>query len=212
MTKRPPAISPRLWLHDAPLLLASASTTRRDMLVSSGVPVDVEPALIDERGMEADLAGLPTNSTIAGVLARAKALEVSRRFPHRLVLGADQTLQCGGASLHKPADRAAAHRQLSSLAGQEHQLTAAFCFARDGLPVSEGTDTARMSMRPLSAAFLDRYLDLAGPSAMASVGSYQLEGLGSQLFASVDGDHFTILGLPLLEVLAALRQLGVLAE
>ncbi|MGL4440338.1 MAG: Maf family protein [Bosea sp. (in: a-proteobacteria)] len=198
------------WLHDSPLLLASASPARLEMLHRSGLPVDVCPARIDERAVEAEHGGLQTD--IARVLARTKSLNVSARFPDRLVLGADQTLHCEGLSFHKPVHRDAARQQLMSLAGKEHVLTSAFCLARSGHVLAEGTSSAKLRMRSLTAGFLALYLDVAGEGALGSVGCYQLEGVGSQLFTSVDGDHFTILGLPLLEVLATLRQLGVLAE
>lgn len=213
MAKHHVDASSPFWLLDSPLLLASASVTRFDMLAHSGLPVEVEPARIDERAIEARHAATGHGiASLAAELAKAKALDVSSRFHGRLVLGADQTLLCEGRAFHKPANRDAARQQLAGLSGREHVLTSAFCLVRQGQVLAEGIDSALMRMRPLGTAFLEQYLDLAGESALGSVGCYQLEGTGSQLFAGVEGSHFTILGLPLLEVLATLRQLGALAE
>jgi septum formation protein len=198
------------WLLDQPLLLASASVTRRDMLLQSGLPVVAVPADIDERAIEAGCGH--SGAMVAGFLARAKSLAISARSPHNIVLGADQTLRCGQQSFHKPADRTAARAQLLALAGREHELASAFCLTRNGQVVAEGLAVATMTMRALGPTFLDRYLDVTGSAALSSVGCYQIEGHGSQLFEKVEGDHFTILGLPLLQVLAALRRIGALAE
>ncbi|MCO5090503.1 Maf family protein [Bosea sp. (in: a-proteobacteria)] len=202
-----------LWLAPEPLILASGSTTRRDMLIAAGIPVEVVKPEIDERAVEKPLVdrGVPPDQ-VAAALACAKALAVSREHPGRLVLAADQTLTCGGRAFHKPADLAAAADQIAALAGRTHQLHCAFVVVRDGTPLAEGLAVASLTMRPLQADIIARYLSVVGAGALASVGGYQLEGPGAQLFDKVEGDHFTILGLPLLPVIAALRDLGCLAR
>lgn len=202
-----------LWLAAGPLLLASGSTTRRDMLVAAGIPVAVVKPDIDERAIEAPLvaAGSPRDA-VAAALACAKALVVSQANPGRLVLGADQTLICDGEAFHKPETVMAAADQIAALAGRTHELHSAFVLAKDGAPVIDGISVARLTMRNMSPDFIISYLDTVGKSALSSVGSYQIEGMGAQLFETIEGDHFTILGLPLFAVLAGLRNLGVLAR
>ncbi len=204
--------STSLWLDPEPLILASGSATRRDMLLAVGIPVEVVKPEIDERAVEKPLVdrGVPADQ-VAAALACAKALAVSRERPGRLVLAADQTLTSGGIAFHKPADLAGAARQIAALAGRSHELHSAFVIARDGAPLAEGLEAARLTMRTLQPDFIARYLTVAGPAALSSVGGYQLEGPGAQLFDKVEGDHFTILGLPLLAVLASLRDLDCLA-
>lgn len=206
------SISPSLWLETEPLILASGSATRRDMLLSAGIPVEVVKPEIDERAVEKPLVdrGVPADQ-VAAALACAKALAVSHDRPGRLVLAADQTLTCGGVAFHKPADLAAAERQIAALSGRSHELHSAFVMARDGAPLMEGLEAASLTMRPLQPEFIARYLAVAGSAALSSIGGYQLEGPGAQLFDKVEGDHFTILGLPLLAVLASLRDIGCLA-
>jgi septum formation protein len=189
-----------LWLADTPLVLASQSASRRAILESAGIPLDVEPAAIDERAVEAR-ADRADPGDIAALLARAKALAVSAQKPGRLVLGADQTL----------ADRAAARDQLKTLRGNTHELHSALALARDGAIVFEHREAARLTMRPFSDDFLERYLDAAGSAVTASVGAYQVEGAGIHLFEHIDGGHFTILGLPLLPLLGFLRRTGALS-
>ncbi len=202
-----------LWRDKRPLLLASGSPTRRDMLIAAGIPVETIRPDLDERAAEAPLLkqGAPAKS-VAGALACAKALGVSVSNPGRLVLGADQSLSCDGEIHHKPADQAAAAVQIAALAGRRHALHSAFVLARDGEIVAEGGEAAYLTMRPLETDFILAYVAAAGPAILGSVGGYQLESLGAQLFEAVEGDHFTILGLPLFAVLGALRELGCLAR
>ncbi|WP_438345261.1 Maf family protein [Methylorubrum populi] len=201
--------APVLWRAPAPLLLASASATRRDLLASAGLPVETAPARIDERALEAE-GGVLAPLELARRLARAKAEEVAARHPGRVVIGADQVLECEGRVFHKPADLAAAHAHLARLQGRTHQLHSAVAITRDGA-VEDFVETARLTMRPLDAAAIDAYLRLAGAAVTTSVGAYQLEGLGIHLFERVEGDHSTILGLPLTPLLARLRGMGLLA-
>jgi septum formation protein len=199
-----------LWLAPAPLVLASGSAVRRQLLEAAGIPVEVQPACLDERVIE---ASAPSNdpSTVAALLARAKALRVAADVPGRLVVGADQTLALGNRRFDKPVDRTAARAQLQALAGRTHALHAAVAVARGPDVLFEHVAVARLTMRWLTDTLLDRYLDAAGAAVTASVGGYQLEGLGVHLFERIDGDHFTILGLPLLPLLAYLRAEGSLA-
>ncbi|KPH75086.1 Maf family protein [Bosea vaviloviae] len=213
MTAQVPRGKAALWLCDQPLLLASGSATRRDMLLAAGMPVEIVKPEIDERTVEAPLiAADAAPEAVAAALACAKALAISQARPGRLVLGADQTLTCEGEAFHKPATRMAAADQIAALSGRTHELHSAFVIARDGATVAEGVAVARLTMRALSPGFIISYLDAAGDAALSSVGGYQVEGLGAQLFERIEGDHFTILGLPLLAVLAALRDLGQLAR
>ncbi len=201
------------WRQVAPLLLASASPTRRTLLKAAGIPLEVKPSNIDERAVAAPLrqAGVAAPA-LAAHLARAKALAVSQLSPARLVLGADQTLSCDGELLNKPTGRIVAERQLRWLAGRTHQLHSAIALARDGMLVGEAQDHATLTMRSLGPGFIAAYLDATGNGASQSVGAYQLEALGIHLFARIEGEHSTILGLPLLSLLALLRQNGCLAE
>lgn len=194
-----------LWLAARPLVLASRSAARRLILQNAGIAAEIVPADIDERAVEAT-AGPDAAGMAAALLAREKALAVSANRPGRLVLGADQTLALGTRRFSKPADRAAARAQLMALRGQTHELHAALALVRDGRTMFEHRDAARLTMREFSDAFLDAYLDETGDAVMESVGAYQLEKAGIQLFERIDGDHLTILGLPLLPLLAFLRR------
>jgi septum formation protein len=196
-----------LW-RAGPLVLASRSEVRRKLLDAAGIPVTVDAADVDERAVEASSTGFGPEGA-ALLLAREKALAVARRRAG-LVLGADQTLALGDRRFSKPTSVASAREQLKALAGRTHALHSAAAVARDGAIVFETVSTAQLSMRPLSEAFLDAYLAAAGERVCSSVGAYQLEGLGVHLFDEVKGDHFTVLGLPLLRLLAYFRQSGFL--
>jgi septum formation protein len=199
-----------LWLADLPLVLASKSEVRRAMLIAAGIPVAVDPADIDERAIEAGAAAREPGE-IAALLAREKALAVALRRPGRLVLGADQTLALGPRRFNKPADLAAAREQLKALRGRTHELHAALAMARDGAVEFEHRAVARLTMRAFSDRFLESYIEQAGGAVTASVGGYQVEKAGIHLFERIEGDHFTILGLPLLPLLRHLRHEGWLA-
>ncbi|HEV2512853.1 Maf family protein [Bosea sp. (in: a-proteobacteria)] len=200
------------WRGDAPLILASGSTTRRQLLEAAGLPVEVVRPDVDERAIEADflaMGGPPAG--VAAALADAKALSVSPRQFGRTVLAADQMLVCEGRPFHKPEGTAAAERQIALLAGRKHELTSAFTLARNGKIIGRGTSSAVLAMRALTPGFIRDYVVLAGQAATTSVGGYQLEGLGIHLFETIEGDHSTILGLPMLSLLATLRELDLVA-
>ena len=200
-----------LWLAAAPLILASQSKTRRMLLAAAGVPVEVDAADLDERGFEAGIRS-QSAGVVAALLAREKAMTVARKHDGALTLGADQTLSFGAERLTKPQHCDAARAQLRALCGRTHELHSAIAFVHHGAVLFEHVGVARLTMRNFSERFLDRYLDQAGDSVTASVGAYQLEGFGVQLFERVDGDYFTVLGLPLLEALEFLRRFGCLAR
>jgi septum formation protein len=199
-----------LWLAADPLVLASKSAARRAMLEAAGIPLAIAPADVDERALEAR-AGGGGASEVAQLLAREKARVASARTGPRFVVGADQTLALGERRFTKPTDRAGAREQLRALAGRTHALHSAVAVARDGRVLFSHVDVARLTMRPLSDRFIDLYLDAAGHGVTTSVGAYQLEALGVHLFERVEGDHFTILGMPLFALVAFLRREGCLA-
>jgi len=199
-----------LWRGKYPLILASQSRARQALLANAGIAFEAVPADIDEREIQ-QASGLSTPGDIAALLARRKALSVSLRQPGRFVVGADQTLARGARLFAKPAGRAQAAEQLRALAGGSHELQSAVAVARDGEILFEGVFIARMTMRQLGEPEIVAYLDAAGEAVTTSVGAYQLEGLGVHLFERVEGDHFTILGLPLLPLLAFLRSERLLA-
>ena len=199
-----------IWRGDAPLILASQSRARQTLLGEAGIEFVAIPADIDERAVQQS-AALVAPGDVAAHLAREKALAIALFEPGRYVVGADQTLAVGKTLFSKPACRIAAAEQLRALAGRVHELHSAVAVARDGRILFEDVSVARMSMRQLSDAQIAAYLDEAGERVTTSVGAYQLEGLGVHLFERIDGDHFTILGLPLLPLLAFLRHQGLLA-
>jgi septum formation protein len=196
-----------LWLDPQPLVLASKSDVRGKILAAAGLRFGIRPAQIDERAVEA-AANVGDAQAVARVLARAKAQAVAAGSPGHVVLGADQTMEQGGRRFTKPANRASATEQLRALRGQTHELHAALALVRDGEVLFEYGDTAQLTMRDFSDRFLDDYLDMVGEAALASVGGYQLEGIGIHLFERVEGDYFTILGLPLVPLLAFMRENG----
>lgn len=196
---------------EARLILASRSAARRELLTQAGVPFVAEDAGVDEDAVKAASAHM-SPAELAEELARAKALAVSRRHPDAWVLGADQTLAFDGGLISKARSLEAARARLSQMRGRPHELHSGLALARDGAVAWSGVETARMRMRSFSDAFLDRYLEAEGEVLLTVVGSYRLEGLGSQLLERIDGDYFTVLGLPLWPVLDELRRVGVIAS
>ena len=193
------------------IVLASTSSARRRLLQASGVPFVVEAPRVDEREFKLGLEAKGASAAeIAEVLAEAKAVGVSRRKPGLAVVGADQVLQCGDRRYDKPIDRADALSQLKSLRGQRHELVSCAVVVKDGLRTSHAIDRARLEIRDASDDFLESYLDAIGDDALNGPGAYRIEGLGSQLFSRIEGSHFTVMGLPLLQLLEYLRQTGIL--
>jgi septum formation protein len=199
-----------IWRGKDPLILASQSAARKMLLANAGISFEAVPADIDERSVQNN-SGLSAPGEIAGLLAREKACFVSSKNPGRYVIGADQTLALGNRLFSKPAGRAQAAEQLRLLAGHTHELHSAVAVAGDGKIVFSGVSVARMTMRRLGEDEIEAYLDQAGGAVTTSVGAYQLEGPGVHLFERIEGDHFTILGLPLLPLLAFLRGEGLLS-
>lgn len=191
-----------------PPILASASAVRKRLLDAAGVRVDRIASAVDEESLKAGLKALD-HDALALALAEAKAAAVSAAHPGRLVLGADQLLILGDRRFDKPRDREEAAAHLAAFSGRTHELVTAAIAMRDGAVLWRRTERARLAVRPLSRAAIDAYLEIVGPAALESVGAYQLEGPGTQLFERVDGDFFTVLGLPLLPLLEFLRSEGV---
>ncbi|MEP2703608.1 MAG: Maf-like protein [Roseibium sp.] len=194
-----------------PLVLASGSRIRAELLKNAGLEIDVDPASVDERAVEEPLleAGFSPED-IASVLAEAKANDVSERRPDDLVIGADQILAFEGERRTKPDDMEAARRQLLQFSGKTHELLSAVVISRNGEAIWRHVSTARLTMRDLSPEYVGHYLAAAGEDVLSSVGAYQLENIGIQLFEKIEGDYFTILGLPMLPLLGQLRALGVI--
>jgi septum formation protein len=194
-----------LWRSKSPLILASQSAARKMLLANAGLEFKAITADIDERGIQA-ASRLSAPREIGLLLACEKAKAVSVHHPGSYVIGADQTLALGDRLFNKPAGRAQAMTQLRELAGKSHELNSAVAVARDGQIIFKDVAVARMTMRQMSEPELSAYLDVAGDAVTSSVGAYQLEGVGIHLFERIEGDHFTILGLPLLPLLAFLRR------
>jgi septum formation protein len=197
------------------LILASGSRFRRQMLENAGLTFSVVPATVDEPAARAAMTRENPNISpgdVALKLAALKAIEVSEKHPHALVIGSDQVLALGNEIFGKPPTPAAARAQLERLSGRTHTLPTAVVFAQDGKAVWQHLGVATLHMRALTPTFLDTYITRAGPAVTETVGAYQLEGLGIQLFESIDGDYFTIIGLPLLAVLGELRERGVVGR
>lgn len=199
-----------LWRGKTPLVLASQSSARKVLLANAGLEFETVTADIDERGIQA-ASKLSNPREIGLLLAREKAKAVSANRPGSHVIGADQTLALENRLFNKPFGRTQALAQLRDLAGHSHELNSAVAVAHDGKVVFEDVSVARMTMRQMTEAELSTYLDAAGDAVTASVGAYQLEGVGIHLFERIEGDHFTILGLPLLPLLAFLRREGLIA-
>ena len=194
------------------LILASQSASRRAMLAAAGVPFEAVAAGVDEDAAKAALSGVGPRD-LADALAELKALKVSAREPAALVLGSDSVVALDdGTLLDKPASRDEAAEHLRRMSGCVHELWSAAVLAEGGRAVWRHVERAKMSVRPLSYSFVERYLDAEWPAISGCVGCYRMEGPGVQLFHRVEGSHFTVLGLPLIPVLAQLRVLGVLAE
>jgi septum formation protein len=193
-----------------PLILASASPSRRQLLANAGLGFQVEPSGVDETEVTRSLmAERAVPQEIAEKLAETKARRVSSRHPAAFVVGGDSTLACEGRLFDKPATLEAARRQLLDLRGRTHELSSSVVVARAGARLWHCTERARLTMRPFSEGFLDAYLARAGEGVLASVGAYQLEALGAHLFSRIDGDYFTILGMPLLPLLSYLDSHGI---
>nr|WP_295466357.1 Maf-like protein [Mesorhizobium sp.] len=193
------------------IILASASPFRLAMLRNAGIETEANPSRIDERAVEEAVGDADVSpENLAWILAEAKAVEVSERVPDALVIGSDQTLSLGGEILHKAADMDEARRRLLRLSGKTHHLNSAVVLARNGKALWGHVSVARMAMRKLDPAYIGRYLSRVGDQVLRSVGVYQIEGEGIQLFDSIDGDHFTIVGMPLLPLVAELRRLGAI--
>jgi septum formation protein len=198
-----------IWRGSQPLILASQSRARRMLLANAGLQCEAIPAEIDERAIQQQ-SGLQRPADVAALLALEKARAVAAIHPNRIVLGADQTLALGDRLFNKPAGRIEAAAQLRALSGKTHELHSAIALIGAGAAPYQGVSVARMTMRRLTDDGIEKYLDAAGAAVTTSVGAYQLEGLGVHLFERVEGDHFTILGLPLLLLLPVLRDQGLI--
>jgi septum formation protein len=192
------------------IVLASQSASRRAMLEAAGVSFEARPAHLDERAMEAGMAGQPA-SEVALALAQAKALAVSDEAPARLVLGSDSLVEVAGRRFDKPASREQAAEHLRFFSGKPMMLHSAAALAQSGVVLWKHAAVAALAVRPLSEAFIADYLAAEWPAVEGCVGVFRIEALGVQLFEQIEGDHFTVLGMPLLPVLAALRELGEIA-
>ena len=193
------------------LVLASASPFRRMLLENAGIAFQAKAADIDERAIEGELERQGSSpEEVALILAEAKARNVGQAFPDDIIIGSDQTMSLGARVYHKPRDMNEARDHLLSLSGQVHQLNSGIVLTRGNDILWKHVSSAQMSVRVLRPEFIDAYLARVGKKALSSVGAYQLEGEGIQLFDKIDGDYFTILGLPMLPLLAKLRDLRVI--
>jgi len=196
-----------------PLILASASPSRRAMLEAAAVPFTHRAARIDETEIKLAMRQEKADAmAVAETLAELKACRISQKEPTALVIGADQILTCGDVWFDKPADLDQAAGHLRALSGRSHDLSTCVCLAKGGRRIWHHRESARLTLRPLSDSFIRSYLAAVGEAALTSVGGYRLEGRGTQLFSKIEGDFFTILGLPLLPLLAVLRSHGVIEE
>lgn len=201
--------------NEAPpdVVLASGSRFRAAMLEAAGVPMVIDRPAVDEGAIKTAMQADEANAgEAAEALAATKAQQVSARRPGALVIGADQILECDGVWFDKPVDEAGARKTLLALRGRAHELVTAVCVVQDGLVLWHHIARARLTVRPFSDRFLDSYLESVGAAVCDSVGAYQMEGLGAQLFSAIEGDHFTIIGLPLLPLLDFLRGHGVIEQ
>jgi len=198
-----------------PIILASASKIRAQLLINAGLDLEIIPAGIDEDEVKNVLSSNKTPASggdVAELLAQAKALDISQKYPGRLVIGADQTLACGDRLFDKAQDMKDAREKLLALRGMTHSLFSAIACAKDGNVLWNHNDIAYLTMREFSPEFLGKYLALLGDEVLESVGGYKLEAHGAQLFDNIQGDYFTVLGLPLLPLLKFLRKTGVLEK
>jgi septum formation protein len=196
-----------LWRARLPLVLASQSRARRELLACAGIPFEAVAAAIDERGLETQLVAAGAGpGEVALRLSKAKALVISAKMPGRLIIGADQVLWLEGQMFGKAADRATAVSQLQKMSGRTHELHSGCCVVCDGRSAFETVAIARLRCRVLSPRFIETYLSQAG--CLDNSGTYRIEGLGVHLFDSIEGDHWTILGLPLLPLFSFLRKEG----
>ena len=196
-------------MHKDTLVLASLSPFRAQLLKNAGLTFGVEGAEIDERQLDATFGDI-TPKELALKLAEAKAKDVSRRIPQSIIIGCDQTLEFEGQVLHKAHDLEEAYHRLTALSGKTHYLHSGIVLVKNGEVIAADVATASMKMRPLSDKFIQHYLANVGEKILGSVGTYQIEGEGIQLFEKIEGDYFTIIGLPLLVLLKNLRILGII--
>ncbi|MBH68029.1 MAG: septum formation protein Maf [Rhodospirillaceae bacterium] len=196
------------------VVLASSSASRQKLLERAGVPHRVEPSKVDEEEVKRSMRAVgKTSLELAEALADLKATTVSRKHPGRLVLGADQILDCDGKSFDKPSDFANAKEQLKALRGKSHKLISYAVIVQDSVRVWSGVDTATVTIRPnVSDQFIDNYIARCGQDILSTTGVYKAESLGVQLFSKIEGNHYAILGLPLLSLLDYLRETGVLEK
>jgi septum formation protein len=201
-------MSNHFWMSQLPLILASKSQSRRALLTSADIPLEIVASIVDERAVENSLANAG-GEKVSAALAAAKAIDVSHAHPDRIVLGADQTLSLGDKLLHKAQTAAQAKQQLTEMRAAVHQLNSAIAVATNGSIVFETVSVAKLAVRNFSDEFLDAYIESTGPGILSSVGCYQIEAQGIHLFEFIEGDQFTIMGLPLIPLLDYFRQAGL---